>query len=148
MNDITNIQMALGRKMVPIPGLGASCPRSTCTCLVCWLVGWFLFDLRLSHRALLWWKGTSILALSQLSNVILRSLLLLWEIAACCCTGLCPVCLGKACTHSISMEMCFGGLRGKEDTLKSVSDSQLLYLGATLAQAGPARFTLASLSLH
>lgn len=44
------------------------------------------------------------------------------------------------------MGMCFGGLRGKEGTLKSVSDSQLLYLSATLAQAGPAHFTLASLS--
>lgn len=43
--------------------------------------------------------------------------------------------------------MCFEGLRGgKEGTLKSVPGSQLLYLGATLAQAGPARFTLASLS--
>lgn len=74
-----------------------------------------------------------------------RSLLLPWETAACCCTDLRPTCLGKVCTQSISMEMCFGGLRGKEGTLKPVSGSQLLYLGAILAQAGPARFTLASL---
>lgn len=37
-----------------------------------------------------------------------------------------------------------GDWRGRERTLKSVSDSQLLSLGATLAQAGPA---LASCSL-
>lgn len=40
----------------------------------------------------------------------------------------------------------FWGTEGKGRYLEVISDSQLPYLGATLAQAGPARFTLASRS--
>lgn len=52
--------------------------------------------------------------------------------------------MGKVCTDRIRLAACMGDWRGRERTLKSVSDSQLLSLGATLAQAGPA---LASCSL-
>lgn len=58
--------------------------------------------------------------------MIPRSLRLLWGTAACGCTDLGPVCVGKVCIHSISMEVCFGGLRGKEG-------SQYLILSCAIA---------------
>lgn len=61
---------------------------------------------------------------------------------------LCPDwCMGRVCTDHIRLAACLGDWRGRERTLKSVSDSQLLSLGATLAQAGPAHAILASCSL-
>lgn len=57
------------------------------------------------------------------------------------------LCVGKVCTGVIRTEICLGDWRGRESTLESISDSQLLFLGATLARAGPAHFILASFSL-
>lgn len=57
--------------------------------------------------------------------------------------NLCPdLCVGEVCTDDIRLEGCLGDGRGRESTLKSVSDPQLFCLGATLAQAGPAHFIL------
>lgn len=61
------------------------------------------------------------------------------------CFTLCPdLCMGKVCPQ---IEWKLGDWTRREITLKSVSDSQLHFLGATLAQARPTYLLLVSFLL-